>query len=287
MDACVHGKAHGRLASQPRRLEHLAPPLLRPPATDLPVRVRASERHRLARRARGACHGWARPARRAPPPVDRRGAHPLRAVRRGCGADPRGRRRVARRRNRPLLDARLGEPGAGSRGIRHGRGERADDGGPARSRVLGAVVPGGLGLGDARADPVVVLLAALHVRGPRRACPVPQGAGLREDAGRDGPRDAQLVGKHDRRPGRVRADGRRRHALAVLRAATRPQPPLRVRPGARDPAEAADPLELVQVPRRLREHRRAGSRSGPISRAVRSAIWSRSTAGSSHGRTPS
>ena len=34
---------------------------------------------------------------------------------------------------------------------------------PARPRLLGAVVPGRLGLGDARADPALVLLAALHV----------------------------------------------------------------------------------------------------------------------------
>ena len=73
---------------------------------------------------------------------------------------------------------------------------------------------------------------------------VPQGARLREDARRDRPRDAQLLGEHDRRPGRVRAHGRRRDALAVLRAAARPQPPLRLRARARDQAQAADALEL-------------------------------------------
>ena len=121
--------------------------------------------------------------------------------------------------------------------------------------TLGAVVPRRLGLGDARADPALVLLAALHVGRPHGQGAVPQGARLREDARRDGPGDAQLLGEHHRRPGRVRADGRRRDALAVLRAAARPQPPLRVRAGARDPAEAPDALELGHLPRPVRERR--------------------------------
>ena len=90
--------------------------------------------------------------------------------------------------------------------------------------------------------------------------PFTQGARLREDARRARPRDARLVGQHDRRRGRVRAHGRRRDALAVLRAAARPQPPLRLRAGAGDQAPAADALELGDVPRRLR---RRSSRSGP------------------------
>ena len=48
-------------------------------------------------------------------------------------------------------------------GYATGAAEGPDDRGSARSRVLGAVVPGRLGLGDARADPALVLLAALHV----------------------------------------------------------------------------------------------------------------------------
>ena len=72
VDARVHGQAHGRLAAQHGRLEHLAPPLLRAPAAVLPVLVRAPERDRLeggAARARGR---RARPARGAPATVDRR-----------------------------------------------------------------------------------------------------------------------------------------------------------------------------------------------------------------------
>ena len=61
-----------------------------------------------------------------------------------------------------------------------------------------------------------------------------------------------------------RAHGRGRHALAVLLAAVRPQPAVRLRAGARDPAQAADALELGQVPRRLRQHRGVAPDAGPI-----------------------
>ena len=52
--ARVHGQAHGRLAAQHGRLEHLAAPLLRAAAAVLPVRVRPSERDRLEGRARAS-----------------------------------------------------------------------------------------------------------------------------------------------------------------------------------------------------------------------------------------
>ena len=194
---------------------------------------------------------------------------PLRGVRRRGRADRRGRRRLARRRDRPVLDARLAERPIRRRGLRDRCGEGAHDRRPARPRVLGDVVPRGLGVRDARADPALVLLAALHVGRADRPGAVPARPRLREDARREGPRDARLVGEHDRRPRRVRAHGRGRHALAVLLAAAEPEPPLRLRAGARDPAEAAHALELVQVPRRLREHRRLGARRGRISRTAR------------------
>ena len=79
VDARLHGQAHGRLAPEHGRLEHLAPPLLRPPAADLPVRLRPRDRDRLAGGARGASGLRARAARGAPSSLDRRGAHPLRA----------------------------------------------------------------------------------------------------------------------------------------------------------------------------------------------------------------
>ena len=229
VDARVHGQAHGRLAREHGRLEHLPPPLLRAAAAVLPLRLRPPERDRLARRARGTGRARARRAAGAAAAVDRRRARSVRVLRGGGAADPRGRRRLARRRDRPVLDARLAEPGVGARGLRHRRGEGADDRRPARPRLLGEVVPRRLGLGDARADPALVLLAALHVGRARRAGAVRAGARLREDARRDGPGDARLVGEHDRGGGRVRADGRGRDALAVLRAAARPEPPLRLR----------------------------------------------------------
>ena len=65
----------------------------------------------------------ARPAAGAAPAVDRRGADPLRGLRRRGRAHPRGRRRLARRRHRPLLDARLAEPGV-DRGRQRDRAPR-------------------------------------------------------------------------------------------------------------------------------------------------------------------
>ena len=79
------------------------------------------------RRARGARARRPRPARGAAPAVDRRRADPLRGVRRGGAARPRGRRRLARRRHRPVLDARLAEPGVDRRGLRDRRGPGLDD----------------------------------------------------------------------------------------------------------------------------------------------------------------
>ena len=128
----------------------------------------------------------------------------VRGVRRDRPPDPGGRRRLARRGHRPLLDARLGEPRVRPRGIRDRRREGPHDRRPPGPRVLGGVVPGRLGLGDARADPTLVLLAALHVGRAHRSCAVPARSRLREDARRERPRDARLVGQHDRRRGRVR-----------------------------------------------------------------------------------
>ena len=82
VDAAAVRQADGRLARQHGRLEHLAQALLRPAAPLLPVLVRAPERGRLARGAGGAGGERARPAAGAPPALDRRGADPLRVVRR-------------------------------------------------------------------------------------------------------------------------------------------------------------------------------------------------------------
>ena len=56
VDAGLHGQAHGRLAGQHGRLEHLPAPLLRPAAAVLPLRLRAPHRRRLPARAGGAGH---------------------------------------------------------------------------------------------------------------------------------------------------------------------------------------------------------------------------------------
>jgi hypothetical protein len=80
--------------------------------------VRTAEPDRLARRAGGAGGERARSAAGAAPPVDRRGPDPLRVVRRRGAADPGGRRRLARRGHRSVLDARLGEPRVRARGER-------------------------------------------------------------------------------------------------------------------------------------------------------------------------
>ena len=260
--ARVHGQAHGRLAAQHGRLEHLAAPVLRPAAAVLSVLVRAPERDRVEGRARRARGRGPRPAPGAAPAVDRPRADPLRGLRRAGHARDRGRRRLARRGHRPVLDPRLAEPRVGRAGLRDRRREGPDDGRPARQRVLGEVVPGRLGQRDARADPALVLLAVLHVGRARRPLAIQARARLREDARRARARDARLVGEHDRCRGRVRPHGGRRDALAVLRAAAGPEPALRLRAGARDHPQAADLLALGQVLRRLREHRRLRARAG-------------------------
>ena len=68
--------------------------------------------------------------------------------------------------------------------VEHGYGTGAAEGltgrRPARQRLLGALVPRRLDLGDARADPALVLLDLVHVDDADRAAPVPRGADLRE-----------------------------------------------------------------------------------------------------------
>ncbi len=131
MDAAAVQETDGRLAAQHGRLEHLAQAVLRAAAPVLSVRVRTLERHRLAQGARGASGLRARPTRGAPPAVDRRRAHPLRGLRSRARAHPRGRRRVARRRHRPLLHARLAQRDVDSARLRDGRLGRPLRRGPA------------------------------------------------------------------------------------------------------------------------------------------------------------
>ena len=121
-------------------------------------------RAELAERATGpstGCAGCAAvdrptsrsPARRAAP---RSSASPRWAT---CGSTP------ASCRSRPSA----GRTRLGRRWLRHRRRRGPHPGRPARPRLLGGVVPRRLGVGDARADPPVVLLTALHVGGAHRA----------------------------------------------------------------------------------------------------------------------
>ena len=125
VDTGVHGQAHGRLAPQHGRLEHLAPAVLRTAAAVLPVRVRTPERDRIAGGARGTGPRRSRAARGAAPALDRRCADPVRGVRRARRADRGGRRRLAGRRDRSLLDAGVAEPRVRGGGVRDRRGEGA------------------------------------------------------------------------------------------------------------------------------------------------------------------
>ena len=239
VDAELLLEADGRLAAQHGRLEHLAQALLRPAAALLPVRVRPSERDRLARGARGAGDGRPRRAPGAAPAVDRRRVDPLRAVRPRGAADPGGRRRLARRRDRPVLDARLAEPGAEAGRLCDRRVGGPLRRRPARPRLLGAVVPGGLGLREPRADPALVLLDVVHVGDARGPVALRARARLRAGPGRDRQGDAQVHGQRDRGERGDRADGRRRHALDLLRAGAEPERELRLRAGERGQAAAS------------------------------------------------
>ena len=203
--ARVHGQAHGRLAAQHGRLEHLAAPLLRAAAAVLSVLVRPPERRRLEGRAAASARRRASTSSRS-------------CAGRGSTASRSAARRAARRSTRipevgdVWLDAGIvpfstlgwendewvpeGYATGAARGL-----TTAD---AARPRVLGAVVSRRLGHGDARADPALVLLAVLHVGRARRPLAVQARARLREDARRARPRDARLVGEHDPGRGRLR-----------------------------------------------------------------------------------
>ena len=194
VDARLLLEADGRLAPEHGRLEHLAPSLLRPAASVLSVRVRKAERRRVAGRAARARDRRSRPAPGAPSPVGRRGHDRLRVVQPRRAARGGGRRRVARRRHRPLRDARLAERRVERRRLRDRSVRRALRRRPPRPRVLGEVVPGRLGLGDARADQALVLLAVVHVRDADRKVAVQLRPDVREAARRERPGDAPARG---------------------------------------------------------------------------------------------
>ena len=122
--------------------------------------------------------------------------------------------------------------------------------------LLGEVVPGRLGLGNARADPALVLLAALHVG--RRSS-----VARRSSACSATRRCSTSTGRemHGSWGNMISAeDAFARMGADVMRWQYCAQPPdrdllLRLRPRARDQAQAAHALELDRVPRPVREHR--------------------------------
>ena len=185
-----------------------------------------------------------------------------------CGKDVRriagGRRRVARRGHRPVLDARLAEPRVDPGRLRDRRGEGPVRRGPARPRVLGAAgsrrdwiseSASRSGSGSTRCSFMSVTLDG------RVAVPSACSTYEKRPATSTGARCTSRLGnaiEADEAIERMGADVMRWH---VLRAESEPERQFRLRAGARDQAPAADALELGQVLRRLRE-RLAGRRAG-------------------------
>ena len=198
--------------------------------------------------------------RGAAPAVDRRRHDPLRRLRRRGAADHGGRRRLARRRHRPVLDARVGEPDVRST-EGYATGAAA---GPHRRPTCPTTRTGRSGsrpTGCRRC-------ASRSGCGSTRSCSCrsrsPAGPPYRKVLGyekmldEDGPRDARLVGQHDRRA----AEAFARMGADVMRWQYCAQPPTQnllfgFGPGARDPAQAAHAVEQRLVLRPVRQHRRA------------------------------
>ena len=261
VDARVHGQAHGRLAPQHGRLEHLAAPLLRAAAALLPVRLRSPERDRVEGRAGGARAARPRPARGAAPPLDRRGAdRAASSAARRCAGSPRSatsgstpasspsRRSAGRTRS---ASERATRPGA-AKGLTtadlpdHAYWEEwfpADWVSEMREQIrlwfysqlfMSVVLTGGRRTGRCSAT--------------RRCSTRPAARCTARGGTRSRPTDAFA---------RMGAD--------VMRWQFCAQPPDRnllfgFGPGARDQAQAADALELGPLPRRLRRASRASGR---------------------------
>ena len=186
-----YSEAHGRLAPQHGRLEHLAQALLRPAAPSLPLRVRPPERDRLAGRARGARRPAASTSSRScTGPGSTRSRSAATSAGRRCGRIPEVGDAWLDAGIVPFSTLGWGNPKWKRPGRVRERAPRAGALGrrPTRPRLLGDVVPGRLGLGDARADPPLVLLAALHVgraRGPGAVRQVLAYEKLRDETGKE------------------------------------------------------------------------------------------------------
>ena len=140
-----------------------------------------------------------------------------------------------------------------ARGLRGRRGRRADEGRPARPRLLGEVVPGRLDLGDARADPPVVLLAAVHVGRARRPAPYQRVLGyekLHDEHGRAMHKSWGNAIWFDDAIEKIGADVIR---WMFAGQDTGAEHELRLRAGQRRRAAPADALEHVPLPRAQRQ----------------------------------
>ena len=243
-----------------------------------------AERDRLARRARGARDRGPRRAAGAAPALDRRGSDPLRGVRRRGRA---GSRRWATPGSTLASSLSRRSAGRTQSGSSTATGRRAAEG------LTGADLPDhdyweqwfpADWISEMREQIRLWFYSHLFMSMTligRLA--VPRGADLREGERRARAANAQIGGEHDRGARGARPHGRGCDALALLRAAAAAEHQLRLRPGRRGEAPAADALELGRLPRHLREHRRLRARSGGRSRRRSS----RSTAGSSRARASS
>ncbi len=243
VDAAAVQEADGRLASQHGRLEHLPPPLLRAAAAVLRVRVRAAERDRVARGARGAGRLGSRAARGASPAVDRRGCRSAATSAESRGrADPGGRGRLARRRDRPLLDARLAEPGVGYGRLRDRGVRKGSDGADLPDHAYWEKWFPADWVSEMREQIRLWFYSQLFMSVVLASARRSDASSGTRSARRDRPRDAKSWGNTIEARRRVRADGSGRDALAVLLAEPpRTKPPLRLRAGGGDQARASSP----------------------------------------------
>ena len=255
--ASAHRRSDAELARQHGRLEHQPQALLGPAAALLQLRERPLLHHRKREGAARARDPWAGAADGAAPAVA--GQRRPRVSDMQGGEPPRegDRRRVARRRHRAVLDAQLAR----------------------RSRLLAEVVPGGVHHRERRADPPLVLLAALLQRRPYRPRALRDGALERVRVRRERrrvPQDRRQL--HRLPPGRG-ARRLRRDPLVLRAPRSRGESALRLqRAGGRE-AKAPRPLEHLLVLRDIRESRRLRSERGagatgraPLDRSLASVI---------------
>ena len=291
VDAGVLLEAHGRLAPQHGRLEHLAAPLLRAAASLLPLRLRAPERGRLAGRARGARASAASTSSRS---CAGRGSTTVAIRCEECGEAVRRITEVGD----VWLDAgivpfsTLGwqNPTWVDAGLRHRRRARGLTGADLPDHAYWEQWFPADWVSEMREQirlwfySQLFMSVALVGRGA-----VPEGARLREDARRARPRDARLVGEPDPGRGRVRAawaptscagSTARSRPTATSSSATG----RRTRSSGASSASGTRSSSWSTTAQRGRVHARPGGTSG--SRSIRSTAGSSSARPSSWPRRP-